>query len=213
MQNLTEIVQKRLQYLQVIFEKGPTSPLPPLTVTRGSIQFYAYFALNVIMGEQRSPLCSETYLSRLFDTKFISVIHHFYLHDLYDFCDPHDLYDLFDQNPSDCSKAKKLICNLNKNCGFGCQIHHVVYCMAIAYGTRRTMILNSQNWTYSNLGWESVFRPVSDNCNETGGTRAELWRGELEMQDVPVVQLPIVDDLHPRPPYLPLSFPEDLAAE
>ena len=26
------------------------------------------------------------------------------------------------QNPQDCSKARKLICNLNKNCGYGCQV-------------------------------------------------------------------------------------------
>ncbi len=29
------------------------------------------------------------------------------------------------QNPSDCNSAKKLICELNKSCGYGCQIHHV----------------------------------------------------------------------------------------
>lgn len=39
-----------------------------------------------------------------------------------------DLSDLvhrrFDylQNPKDCNKAKKLLCNLNKGCGFGCQV-------------------------------------------------------------------------------------------
>ena len=32
------------------------------------------------------------------------------------------------QNPSDCSSAKKLVCDLSKGCGFGCQIHHVIYC-------------------------------------------------------------------------------------
>ena len=32
------------------------------------------------------------------------------------------------QNPEDCSSAKKLLCNLNKGCGYGCQLHHAVYC-------------------------------------------------------------------------------------
>lgn len=27
------------------------------------------------------------------------------------------------QNPSDCSKARKLVCSLNKGCGFGCQVN------------------------------------------------------------------------------------------
>lgn len=35
--------------------------------------------------------------------------------------------------------------------------------------------------------------------------------GETNDKDVQVVELPIVDSLHPRPPYLPLAIPEDLA--
>jgi glycoprotein 6-alpha-L-fucosyltransferase len=26
------------------------------------------------------------------------------------------------QNPPDCGKARKLVCNLNKGCGYGCQV-------------------------------------------------------------------------------------------
>lgn len=36
-------------------------------------------------------------------------------------------------------------------------------------------------------------------------------QGEAHDKDVQVVELPIVDSLHPRPPYLPLAIPEDLA--
>lgn len=35
--------------------------------------------------------------------------------------------------------------------------------------------------------------------------------GEAHDKDIQVVELPIVDSLHPRPPYLPLAIPEDLA--
>ena len=38
------------------------------------------------------------------------------------------------QNPEDCSTARKLVCNLNKGCGYGCQIHHAIYCFLVAYG-------------------------------------------------------------------------------
>ena len=31
------------------------------------------------------------------------------------------------------------------------------------------------------------------------------------IKDTQVVELPIVDSLHPRPPYMPLAIPEDLA--
>ncbi|XP_023662503.1 alpha-(1,6)-fucosyltransferase isoform X1 [Paramormyrops kingsleyae] len=115
------------------------------------------------------------------------------------------------QNPQDCSKARKLVCNINKGCGYGCQLHHVVYCFMIAYGTRRTLILESHNWRYATGGWETVFRPVSDTCTDRTGSSTGHWSGEDNDRNVQVIELPIVDSLHPRPPYLPLAIPEDLA--
>ncbi|XP_069773480.1 alpha-(1,6)-fucosyltransferase isoform X2 [Narcine bancroftii] len=115
------------------------------------------------------------------------------------------------QNPKDCSKAQKLVCNINKGCGYGCQLHHVVYCFMIAFGTRRTLILESQNWRYSSGGWESVFKPISETCTDRSGTSSGHWSGEANDKNIQVVELPIVDSLHPRPPYLPLAIPEDLA--
>lgn len=115
------------------------------------------------------------------------------------------------QNPQDCSKARKLVCNINKGCGYGCQLHHVVYCFMIAYGTQRVLILESHNWRYAPKGWEAAFLPVSDTCTDRSGATTGHWSGEAHDRDVQVVELPIVDSLHPRPPYLPLAIPEDLA--
>ena len=70
----------------------------------------------------------------------------------------------FLQNPKDCRAAKKLICNLNKACGYGCQIHHVVYCFIVAYATKRTMILDSVAWRYHRQGWNGIFQPISNTC-------------------------------------------------
>uniref|UniRef100_A0A1I8NTE8 Alpha-(1,6)-fucosyltransferase n=1 Tax=Stomoxys calcitrans TaxID=35570 RepID=A0A1I8NTE8_STOCA len=114
----------------------------------------------------------------------------------------------FLQNPTECSRAKKLLCKLNKGCGYGCQLHHAVYCFIVAYATERTLILKSKGWRYHKGGWEEVFQPVSDTCVDIGGARANNWPGRRESQ---VVVLPIIDSLMPRPPYLPLSIPEDLA--
>ncbi len=86
--------------------------------------------------------------------------------------------DLYLQNPQDCSKARKLVCNINKGCGYGCQLHHVVYCFMIAYGTQRTLILESQNWRYATGGWETVFKPVSDSCTDRTGASTGHWSGE-----------------------------------
>lgn len=81
------------------------------------------------------------------------------------------------QNPPDCSKASKLVCNINKGCGYGCQLHHVVYCFMIAYGTQRTLILESHNWRYAPGGWETVFLPISNTCTDRSGATAGHWSG------------------------------------
>jgi len=69
------------------------------------------------------------------------------------------------QNPKDCRTAKKLVCNLNKGCGYGCQLHHAVYCLVVAFASRRTLILESMGWRYHpDGGWDSVFQPISKTC-------------------------------------------------
>lgn len=112
------------------------------------------------------------------------------------------------QNPSDCNKAKKLVCSLNKGCGFGCQIHHITYCFLVAYGTERTLIIKSKGWRYHNDGWESVFKPLSDTCVATNGASHANWPGDPSKQ---VISLPIVDNVYPKPKFQPPSVPADIA--
>nr|XP_022901745.1 alpha-(1,6)-fucosyltransferase [Onthophagus taurus] len=112
------------------------------------------------------------------------------------------------QNPADCESAKKLVCNLNKGCGFGCQLHHVVYCLLVAYGTERTLILKSKGWKYNKGGWEEKFKPISDTCTDTFGENGSTWPGTPETQ---VLTISVIDSISPRPPYLPPAIPEDLA--
>ena len=66
------------------------------------------------------------------------------------------------QNPPSCQEARKLTCNLNKGCGYGCQVHHALYCFVVAYGTERTLVLRSKGWRYNRQGWEDVFKPLSE---------------------------------------------------
>ena len=112
------------------------------------------------------------------------------------------------QNPVDCNTAKKLVCNINKGCGFGCQVHHLVYCFLAAYGTQRTLILKSKGWRYQKEGWESVFKPLSDTCLSTNGQTYANWPGDETKQ---VVALPIVDNVYPKPIFQPPSVPADIA--
>ena len=71
------------------------------------------------------------------------------------------------QNPPDCSKAKKLVCSLTKTCGFGCQVHHLAMCFAVAYGTQRTLVLHTDGWRYASEGWGAVFMPISETCRDS----------------------------------------------
>lgn len=64
------------------------------------------------------------------------------------------------QNPKNCHTAKKLLCHLSKPCGFGCQIHHVAYCLIFAYATERVLVLDQSGWRYAG-SWETVFQPLS----------------------------------------------------
>ncbi|KAL0878702.1 hypothetical protein ABMA27_003757 [Loxostege sticticalis] len=112
------------------------------------------------------------------------------------------------QNPSDCRDARKLICNLNKGCGFGCQLHHIVYCLIFAYATERTLILNSKGWRYNNKGWDYVFHPISDSCTTAYDDKVLQWPVAY---DAKVVSLPFIDSISQKPKFLPLAIPKDLA--
>jgi glycoprotein 6-alpha-L-fucosyltransferase len=87
----------------------------------------------------------------------------------------HDL-----QNPKDCSNARTLICDLNKACGFGCQMHHAMYCFIESFFQNRTMILESHDWRYdSKAGYEGYFLPVSETCSSKKLPEPASWNGML----------------------------------
>lgn len=111
------------------------------------------------------------------------------------------------QNPSDCPSAKKLVCNLNKGCGYGCQVHHAIYCFIVAYGTERTLVLKSHGWRYNKKGFEDVFLPVSENCSAMPPGNHAYWPSPTSQ----VVELPIIDSVNPRPKFLPPAIPRDLS--
>ena len=102
------------------------------------------------------------------------------------------------QNPRDCEAAPKMVCQLNKGCGFGCQIHHAAYCAIVAYASGRTLILDTKGWRYSAKGWDSVFLPVAPPCAGVDTSGAVQWKGPDAHAADPVVSLPIIDSLRPR---------------
>ena len=112
------------------------------------------------------------------------------------------------QNPKDCKKSRRLVCTLNKACGFGCQIHHVIYCLIMAYRSNRTMVMNSRGWRYSKKGWEGTFLPVSETCRNVGFGRV-YWGMAYNTKSL-VAHLPVIDSIYPRPLQLPQAVPRDL---
>ena len=114
------------------------------------------------------------------------------------------------QNPADCSKSRRLLCKLNKGCGYGCQMHHAVYCLIVAYATKRTLLLDTNGWRYMpRNGWNGYYKPLSPSCSVTSEGQATQWDGHQD-SDL-VVYLPISDSITRRPPYLPLAVPKDMS--
>ena len=87
------------------------------------------------------------------------------------------------------------------------KIHHAVYCFIVAYGTERTLILKSHGWRYNKKGFEDVFQPMSENCAVMPPGNHAYWPSPA----APVVELPIIDSVNPRPKFLPPSIPRDLS--
>lgn len=109
------------------------------------------------------------------------------------------------QNPKNCNGARKLVCSLTKGCGYGCQMHHILYCFMAAYATKRTLIIDSKGWRYSSKGWKAYFKPVSETCVEY--SNAVDWNRNHEKAQV--VNFPIVDALFPRPKQMPQNVPRE----
>ncbi|VDK86038.1 unnamed protein product [Litomosoides sigmodontis] len=122
------------------------------------------------------------------------------------------------QNPSDCKAVRILICDLNKQCGFGCQLHHVTYCFIVAYGSNRTLVLtdDGRTWNYAANGWTAAFRPIT-KCSFSEifkpNEHTYAWGIDKYYGRKRIVKLPIIDSLSHRPPYLPLAIPQSHSDE
>ncbi|VBB31464.1 unnamed protein product, partial [Acanthocheilonema viteae] len=122
------------------------------------------------------------------------------------------------QNPDDCKAAKILTCDLNKPCGFACQLHHVTYCFIVAYGSNRTLVLkdDGHKWNYAANGWTTAFLPVT-KCSFSEifkpNEYAADWGISKHYWDKRIVKLSIIDSLLHPIPYLPLAIPRSYSDE
>lgn len=119
------------------------------------------------------------------------------------------------QNPANCSTAKKLVCALDIDCGFGCQYHHIMYCLVMAYANERTLILHPNSWRVriKSKVWEDIFEPVSSCHLDSSETSTIVDWNRLESkhhQDHKVINITKLGYIKPRPAHLPLAVPIDL---
>lgn len=113
------------------------------------------------------------------------------------------------QNPTDCNTAQKVACKFDDSCGYGCQVHHVVLCLIIAYATERTLVIEKTNGIYDGHSWDQIFLPLSETCtNAKGGTH-----GKWPKNSVQVLHVPIISKIKPQPAYIPLAIPSEFATQ
>lgn len=117
------------------------------------------------------------------------------------------------QNPNDCQKARKLICDLNKNCGFGCQMHHLAHCLVAATALNRTLVANTNEWRSrgaKQIVWNQLFQPLSQTCQHSGGDNHTHW-STADRDNYQVIHFPIIDFIDPKPDFLPLVIPRQIS--
>jgi glycoprotein 6-alpha-L-fucosyltransferase len=81
------------------------------------------------------------------------------------------------QNPVNCNDRKFIVCDL-LDCGFGCQMHQLVYCLNEALKQNRTLLLDDKNWKYKQDGFEAYFKPLSQTCKNVSTDNPVLWHGK-----------------------------------
>lgn len=118
------------------------------------------------------------------------------------------------QNPKNCTSARKLICEMRLNCGYGCHMHNLGYCLIAAYATERTLVVDPVGFKYmanTTKGLTTVLKPFSDTCMSMSG-ETKVW-GEKDYEKAQVVHFPRIKLFKKMAPpeFIPPAIPEDLA--
>lgn len=87
------------------------------------------------------------------------------------------------QFPEECQNARLLLCSIDKDCGFACQLHHGVHLLALALATNRTLVLYAEEWRYGkhrgDVGRARGYGEVTD----VGGEGARSSSLDIETND------------------------------
>ena len=115
------------------------------------------------------------------------------------------------QNPTDCSKAKKLVAGLTKNGHLG-QLHHLMLLLMYGYATNRTVIFDNTIWSFAkegNVTWEDFYLPLSKTCTDRFGSSVSDYNPNFNQENIQVL---ICTDCHFRLPFdIVNAIPVDIA--
>ncbi|KAL3873263.1 hypothetical protein ACJMK2_036400 [Sinanodonta woodiana] len=114
------------------------------------------------------------------------------------------------QHPKNCHNTKLFVCEIKNNCGFGCELHHVVYCLITGYANNRTVVIPATPWQYAPSGWETVFQPIGAPCLQEKGILPERDPHNILRPDVSSL-IGVENDMRINADYLPLAVPDDIA--
>ncbi|XP_054165845.1 alpha-(1,6)-fucosyltransferase-like [Oppia nitens] len=116
------------------------------------------------------------------------------------------------QNPLDCNSAKKLVCDLYfLNCGFGCRLHQLTKCLAIALTLNRTLIYEPNKLIPQNLLINKFFKSLSNTCHHSKGNNRTKWLNiKKNRDDYQVIDFPIYQPNRRLTPIVPKELSDEL---
>ncbi|KAF7232027.1 Alpha 1 6 fucosyltransferase H [Paragonimus skrjabini miyazakii] len=119
------------------------------------------------------------------------------------------------QNPTDCSKAKFLVVSLERPCAFGCNVHHLAYCLQLAYASGRTLVFSGTKTAYDTW-WATNFLPLSKTCNDmdfSDSGSIPQFTGQDPTDPTRITKCGYIGSMNNFVKWLPPAIPKDLASE
>ncbi len=87
------------------------------------------------------------------------------------------------QNPSDCEDKESIFLFCAKplfdDCGWGCQIHHLMDCLFKSFATSRTLIIDTEHY---GAFLDKYFKPVSQSCGHLASNFSKEARQKLKIK-------------------------------
>ncbi|KII68809.1 Alpha-(1,6)-fucosyltransferase [Thelohanellus kitauei] len=98
------------------------------------------------------------------------------------------------QNPKNCRNIEVIAYDPKSICGFGCQIHHLAYCLMVALGEGKPLVVKTSPWNEFGSIFD-VIMPLSQTCHY----------GMIKTNHLKVKYIEVEDEF-PKKEILPRAF-------